>query len=67
VSVSLSEWGKPKFARMKILNSIDGNAVKAFPKEHVKLNRRYLAHDIFSHLANACALAPPKPYYALIG
>jgi transposase-like protein len=22
--------------------------------------------DIFSHLANACACAPPKPYYALI-
>jgi transposase-like protein len=139
VSVSLSEWGKPKFARMKILESVDGKAVKAFSKEHVKtgseiktdglniynclakegfihtaipfdakkqpehlhwthiiisnakafvqgtfhgldakhlqryldefcyrLNRRYLAHDIFSHLANACALAPPKPYYALI-
>jgi transposase-like protein len=139
VSVPLSEWGKPKFARMKTLESVDGNAVRAFSKEHVKpgseiktdglniynclakegfthtaipfdakkqpghlhwthiiisnakafvqgtfhglnakhlqryldefcyrLNRRYLAHDIFSHLANACALAPPKPYYALI-
>jgi transposase-like protein len=140
VSVSLSEWGKPKFARMKILESVDGEAVKAFSKEHVKpgseiktdglniynclakegfthtlipfdankqpehlhwthiiisnakafvqgtfhgldakhlqryldefcyrLNRRYLAHDIFAHLSNACALAPPKPYYELIG
>lgn len=140
VSVSLSEWGKPKFARMKILESVDGKAVKAFSKERVKtgseiktdglniynclakegfihtaipfdakkqpehlhwthiiisnakafvqgtfhgldkkylqryldefcyrLNRRYLAHDIFSHLANACALAPPKPYHALVG
>jgi transposase-like protein len=139
VSVSLTEWGKPKFARMKILESVDGEAVKTFAKEHVKpgseiktdglniykclakegfshtatpfdakkqpehlhwthiiisnakafvqgtfhgldakhllcylnefcyrLNRRYLAHDIFSHLANACALAPPKPYHALI-
>jgi transposase-like protein len=31
-----------------------------------RLNRRYLIRDIFSHLVNACALAPPKPYYALI-
>jgi hypothetical protein len=31
-----------------------------------RLNRRYLAPDIFSPLANACVLAPPKPYYALI-
>jgi signal transduction histidine kinase/CheY-like chemotaxis protein len=29
-----------------------------------RLNRRYLAHDIFSRLAKPCALAPPKPYYA---
>jgi hypothetical protein len=31
-----------------------------------RLNRRYLSHSLFSHLAQACALAPPKPYYALI-
>jgi transposase-like protein len=36
VSVSLSEWGKPKFARMKTLESVDGEAVKAFSKEHVR-------------------------------
>jgi transposase-like protein len=140
VSVSLTELGKPKFARMQTLETVDGDAVKAFSREHVmpgseirtdglniyncltkevfihttipfdakkrtehlhwthilisnakafvqgtfhgldakhlqryldefcyRLNRRYFAHDIFSHLANACALAPPKPYHALIG
>jgi transposase-like protein len=139
VSVPLTEWGKPKFARMKIMESVDGETVKIFAKEHVKpgseiktdglniynclakegfahtatpfdakkrpehlhwthiiisnakafvqgtfhgleakhpqrylnefcyrLNRRHLADDLFSHLANACALAPPKPYHALI-
>jgi transposase-like protein len=36
VSVSLSELGKPLFARMKTLESVDGEAVTAFSKEHVK-------------------------------
>jgi transposase-like protein len=140
VSVSLTDGGKPKFARMQTLDAVDGETVKAFSKGRIlpgteirtdglavynclakegfrhtavifdekkhpahlhwthiiisnakafvqgtyhgldkkhlqryldefcyRLNRRYLAHDIFSHLANACALAPPKPYYALIG
>jgi transposase-like protein len=140
VSVSLTDTGKPKFARMQTVDAVNGENVKAFVKgrvnqgteirtdglavynclakegythtplifdeknhpEHLhwthivisnakafvqgtfhgldckhlqsyldefcyRLNRRYLANDIFSHLANACALAPPKPYYALIG
>jgi transposase-like protein len=140
VSVSLNEWGKPKFARMKVLESVDGEAVKAFSKEHVqpcseirtdglnvynclakdgfihkaipydakkqpqhlhwthiiisnakafvqgtfhgldakhlqrylnefcyRFNRRNFDHDLFSHLAHACVLSPPKAYPALIG
>jgi len=140
VSVSLSESGKPKFARMQVLDTVDSAAIKAFSKvrimsgseirtdglniynclgaegfkhtainfdeknrpEHLhwthiiisnakafvqgtfhgldakhlqryldefcyRLNRRYLAQDLFAHLTNACSLAPPKPYYALIG
>jgi hypothetical protein len=140
VSVSLTELGKPKYARMQALETVDGAAVKAFSREHVisgseiktdglnicncltkdgfihtaipfdarkrtehlhwahiiissakafvqgtfhgldtkylqrcldefcyQLNRRYSAHGIFSHLVNACVLAPPKTYHALIG
>jgi transposase-like protein len=139
VSVSLTERGKPKYARMQVLETVDGKAVTEFSKAHVKpgseiktdglniyrcladegfvhtpakfdpknqpqhlhwthiiisnakafvngtfhgldakhlqhyldefcyrLNRRYLCHDLFTHLAQACTLAPPKPYYALI-
>ena len=139
VSVSLADSGKPKFARMQVLNAVNGSTVNAFSKkcivsgseiktdglniynglekegfkhttilfdeknrpEHLhwthimisnakafvqgtfhgldakhlqryldefcyRLNRRYLAQNLFLHLANACALAPPKPYYALI-
>jgi transposase-like protein len=139
VSVSLTEWGKPKYARMKVLESVDGAAVKEFSRAHVKpgaeirtdglniysrlagggfvhspakfdpknqpdhlhwthivisnakafingtfhgldqkhlqnyldefcyrLNRRFLSGNLFARLAIACALAPPKPYYALI-
>jgi transposase-like protein len=139
VSLSLTDSGKPKYARMQVLDSVDGDAVKEFSKAHVKpgteirtdglniynclakegfvhnpakfdhktqpehlhwthiiisnakafvtgtfhgldakhlqryldefcyrLNRRYLCHNLFIHLVQACALAPPKPYYALI-
>jgi transposase-like protein len=139
VSVSLTEWGKPKYARMKVMESVDGATVKEFSKVHVKpgteirtdglniynglagegfvhspakfdpknqaehlhwthivisnakafingtfhgldqkhlqnyldefcyrLNRRFLSNSLFARLAVACALAPPKPYDALI-
>jgi len=139
VSVSLTEQGKPRYARMKTLEAVDGEAVREFAKariapgseiktdglaiynclakegfvhtpvkfdpksqpEHLhwthiiisnakafvngtfhgldtkhlqryldefcyRLNRRYLSQDLFLHLAHACSLAPPKPYYALI-
>jgi transposase-like protein len=36
VSVSLTEWGKPKFARMEVLDTVDGRAIKAFVKNRVK-------------------------------
>jgi transposase-like protein len=140
VSVSLTDSGKPKFARMQVLEVVNGDAVKEFSKKRIvpgteirtdglavynclseegflhttipfnkkkhpehlhwthivisnakafvqgtfhgldakhlqryldefcyRLNRRYFAQDLFAHLANACVLAPPKPYYALIG
>jgi transposase-like protein len=36
VSVSLNDWGKPGFARMKTLESVNGEAVKTFAREQVK-------------------------------
>jgi hypothetical protein len=36
VSLSLIEWGKPKFARMEVLEAVDGRAIKAFAKDRVK-------------------------------
>jgi hypothetical protein len=50
VSVSLNDLGKPKFARMKTLESVNGEAVKTFAKEHVKLNvHNCLAKEGFVH------------------
>ncbi|MDR3348976.1 MAG: IS1595 family transposase [Acidaminococcales bacterium] len=36
VSLSLTEWGKPKPARMEVLEAVDGRAIKAFAKDRVK-------------------------------
>ncbi|MDR0378322.1 MAG: IS1595 family transposase, partial [Spirochaetaceae bacterium] len=36
VSVLLNDWRKPQFARMKILESVNGEAVKTFAREQVK-------------------------------
>lgn len=36
VSVSLTEWGKPKYAKMKVLQTADGEAIKEFSRAHVK-------------------------------
>jgi transposase-like protein len=36
VSVSLSEWGKPKYAKMQILQTVDGEAVRKFSKAYVR-------------------------------